>query len=127
MARITYEGIRDRSMMDESVCWGLHNATRELRDQWLRKRARLSDGSRLGKRSAAAAGMDDTDDRFPRDAIVCGDDEGAGSLNWVPYVHYRVLNWIECCLLNWNRVKYLVEENILKRFSYSRRRETWCG
>lgn len=79
MARITNEGIRDRGMTDESVCWGLHNATRELRDQWLRKRARFSDGSQLGKGSAASAGMDDTDDRFPRDAIVCGDGECAGS------------------------------------------------
>ncbi|OJJ81701.1 uncharacterized protein ASPGLDRAFT_94019, partial [Aspergillus glaucus CBS 516.65] len=32
MARITYEGMRDGDMTDKSVCQGLHNATRVLRD-----------------------------------------------------------------------------------------------
>jgi CHAT domain-containing protein len=35
VARITYEGIRDGRMTDESVCLGLHNATRKLRNDWL--------------------------------------------------------------------------------------------
>lgn len=33
IARIAYEGIRDGGMTDKSVCRGLHNATRQLRDR----------------------------------------------------------------------------------------------
>ncbi|KAH7230721.1 CHAT domain-containing protein [Fusarium solani] len=35
MARITYEGMRDGQMDDESVCRGLHTAIRRLRDRWV--------------------------------------------------------------------------------------------
>ncbi|KAH6879831.1 hypothetical protein B0T10DRAFT_366784, partial [Thelonectria olida] len=34
MARITYEGIRDGGMTNESVCRALHKATRRFRDRW---------------------------------------------------------------------------------------------
>lgn len=37
MARITYEKMRDKGMTDESVCLGLHCASRELRDRWCSK------------------------------------------------------------------------------------------
>ncbi|KAH7129154.1 CHAT domain-containing protein, partial [Dactylonectria macrodidyma] len=35
MAKITYQGIKDGGITDESVCWGLHNASRTLRDRWI--------------------------------------------------------------------------------------------
>ncbi|RYP14182.1 hypothetical protein DL765_006543 [Monosporascus sp. GIB2] len=35
MARGIYEGMRDGNMSDESVCLGLHNASRRLRDRWV--------------------------------------------------------------------------------------------
>ena len=37
MARMTYKGMKAEGMVDESVCRGLHNATRKLRDRWLRQ------------------------------------------------------------------------------------------
>ncbi|KAI3318869.1 hypothetical protein HD806DRAFT_526048 [Xylariaceae sp. AK1471] len=35
IARITYEGMRDGGMTDESVCKGLHMAILQLREQWM--------------------------------------------------------------------------------------------
>jgi tetratricopeptide (TPR) repeat protein len=99
MARITYEGMRDGGMTDESVCRGLHNAIRELRDRWLSTPGKARLGSRsirkvnisLVEGSRSAAGGDQRDDRLPRDVILCDDDdEGRGSLYWVPYVHFGV-------------------------------------
>ncbi|KAF4343745.1 30S ribosomal S17P protein [Fusarium beomiforme] len=37
IAKVTYEGIRDGHMTDQSVAWGLHEASRRLRDKWLDK------------------------------------------------------------------------------------------
>ncbi|EWZ80294.1 hypothetical protein NW765_011586 [Fusarium oxysporum] len=76
MARITYEGMRDGSMTDESVCEGLHNATRQLRDRWRNMLVNLV------ARSATDG------DRRPRDIIACDDE--TSPLNWVPYVHFGV-------------------------------------
>ncbi|PMD60760.1 uncharacterized protein K444DRAFT_652575 [Hyaloscypha bicolor E] len=74
MARITYEGMRDGGMTDESVCRGLHNASRELRDRWLNTPAGDKHGHRRG-------------DGLSRDIASC-DDEEPGL--WVPYVHFGV-------------------------------------
>ena len=50
MAKITYREIGDGSMTDESVCLGLHKASRELRDSWLSVQANARYRSRsLGK------------------------------------------------------------------------------
>ncbi|PCD30394.1 hypothetical protein AU210_010076 [Fusarium oxysporum f. sp. radicis-cucumerinum] len=76
MARITYEGMRDGSMTDESVCEGLHNATRQLRDRW----------RNMPMNSAARSATDG--DRRPRDIIACDDE--TSPLHWVPYVHFGV-------------------------------------
>lgn len=35
MAKATYEGIRDGGMSDDSVCRGLHMASRDLRKKYL--------------------------------------------------------------------------------------------
>ncbi|KAI1052963.1 hypothetical protein LB506_009944 [Fusarium annulatum] len=37
IAKVVYEGIKDGRMSDHSVAWGLHAASRRLRDSWLEK------------------------------------------------------------------------------------------
>ncbi|KAF7174386.1 hypothetical protein CNMCM6106_008626 [Aspergillus hiratsukae] len=106
MARVTYEGMRDGGMTDESVCRGLHNATRALRDRWLNMPAKV----RRGRGSTRKADMSMIRDmaeslstcdenqrngRLPRDVVLCDDDdyhneERYGPLHWVPYVHFGV-------------------------------------
>jgi hypothetical protein len=102
IARITYEGMRDGGMTDESVCRGLHNASRELRDRWLNTPAGDKHGRRLGKVDTQpvkgvksvkiASSLYDGDgdrrgDGLSRDIASC-DDEEPGL--WVPYVHFGV-------------------------------------
>jgi CHAT domain-containing protein len=100
MAGITYEGIRDRGMTDESVCRGLHKAARELRDRWLSMPVKAKRGSKLGREKDASLGVDEVgarsanggdqrDDRLPRDIVSCDDDDKEMGL-WVPYVHFGV-------------------------------------
>jgi tetratricopeptide (TPR) repeat protein len=99
MARITYEAMRDGGMTDESVCRGLHNATRELRDRWLNMpiKARRGRSARKADISLAedetdgrsARDGDQRDDRLPRNVVPCDDDE-TRPLHWVPYVHFGV-------------------------------------
>jgi tetratricopeptide (TPR) repeat protein len=98
MARITYEGMRDGGMTDESVCRGLHKATRELRDRWISmttnarhvsKSVRKASVPQTGDRTASDG--DQRDDRLSRDVVLCDDDdEEIGSFHWVPYVHFGV-------------------------------------
>ncbi|KAH6660538.1 CHAT domain-containing protein [Truncatella angustata] len=101
MARITYEGMRDGGLTDESVCRGLHNATRELRSRWLNgqtseDRATKTNGvSVTAEVSSTAAQSVDEDQlkqyRPVRD--IQGEEsveEGIESLPWVPYIHFGV-------------------------------------
>ncbi|PMD61249.1 uncharacterized protein K444DRAFT_611504 [Hyaloscypha bicolor E] len=98
MARVTYEGMRDGGMTDDSVCRGLHKAIRELRDQWLESSTEAEHRSRLmGKRDTLA--RDDSGsssdggqrrDDLPRDIVSCDDYEDKRPLLWVPYVHFGV-------------------------------------
>ncbi|KAF4341814.1 hypothetical protein FBEOM_4271 [Fusarium beomiforme] len=81
VARITYEAIRDGGMTDESVCQGLHKATRELRDLWLDEMDEMD-----GKSEKAVSGVR----RGMRDVIPCDDDEELAPAYWVPYVHFGV-------------------------------------
>jgi hypothetical protein len=101
MARITYEGIKDGDMDDNSVCRGLHNATRELRDRWLDLLEKAKLGNRLvrkAKGKTKARSTSNGGERLPRDADLSDEDEdeckGTESLgvpsHWVPYVHYGV-------------------------------------
>ncbi|EEU38897.1 uncharacterized protein NECHADRAFT_98227 [Fusarium vanettenii 77-13-4] len=80
MARITYEGIRDGKMTDESVCRGLHAAIRRLRDSWLDELQR--EGSN----------REDMLDMLGRDAslAIIQKFRKAPSPSWVPFVHYGV-------------------------------------
>jgi len=101
ITKITYEGIRDGGMTDESVCRGLHNATRQLRDRWLSTPVDTGRASRLIRKVNKFLGEHDSsdrsvsysdprDDRLSRDIISCDEDEAAELLHWVPYVHFWV-------------------------------------
>jgi CHAT domain-containing protein len=100
MARITYEGIRDRGMTDESVAWGLHKAARELRDRWLSMPVKAEREREFAREEHASVGVyevgahgandgDQRDARLPRDIVSCDDDDKEVGL-WVPYVHFGV-------------------------------------
>ncbi|KAF2629495.1 hypothetical protein BU25DRAFT_268013 [Macroventuria anomochaeta] len=95
MTRITYEQIRDGGMTDESVCLGLHKATKELRDRWFAKV--VSRGRELGNSAHETAvehemeaitldGTGSVSTRLPRKAALLRE----APLHWVPYVHFGV-------------------------------------
>lgn len=71
MARITYEVIRDEGMTDESVCWGLHRATRELR-------------------AKVMCAYNERNGRSSRDFDLVDTEEETESMPWVPYVHFGI-------------------------------------
>jgi tetratricopeptide (TPR) repeat protein len=103
MARMTYEGMRDGNMTDNSICLGLHNATRELRGYWLDTLAITGHGnSSIIKVDASLEGdkteswnvgvrsTDQWKNRVPRDVLCDDDEEATAPLHWVPYVHFGV-------------------------------------
>jgi tetratricopeptide (TPR) repeat protein len=119
MARITYEEMRDGEMSDGSVAFGLHRATRTLRDRWVseseqvwgsREESRAVKPSveeRLVPDDTSAEGFgDDNDqnttwesmvhdrgDRSLRDVFAAVEDDDDDSLPlplWTPYVHFGV-------------------------------------
>lgn len=61
IARITYEGMRDRGMSDESVCWSLYRASRELRDCWLSGLSKTKCGSRSSRMEDMFSASDETE------------------------------------------------------------------
>ncbi|KAI0539076.1 hypothetical protein GGR58DRAFT_525309 [Xylaria digitata] len=81
MARLTYKGIGRREMTDESVCQGPHNATRELRDRWLRMAVPTTIRHRGGSSRRRKGVLCDSDDEV---------DVFTGTMHWVPYVHFGV-------------------------------------
>ncbi|KAI3325019.1 TPR-like protein [Xylariaceae sp. AK1471] len=88
MARITYEGIRDGAMTDESVCRGLHHASRTLRDQWVEEQSESEDRSSLLEGSLSGGTSSKEPNRSPpwRDVTLLE----AGPALWVPYIHFGV-------------------------------------
>ncbi|KAK2612245.1 hypothetical protein QQS21_001671 [Conoideocrella luteorostrata] len=67
MASITYGVMKQKGMTDESVCLGLHDAARTLRDRWMTELSNM------------------------RDVVLCEDkDARAHIAHWVPYVHLGV-------------------------------------
>jgi hypothetical protein len=89
MARITYEGMRDGAMTDESVCCGLHHACRTLRDQFLEAQLENEDRSLLPEKRTVASstcceGSKKTRSWRDVDAL------DAGPALWAPYVHFGV-------------------------------------
>jgi hypothetical protein len=91
MARITYKTMAGGNMKDESVCQGLHQAARRLRDHCLnRPSVSQTEVDNLGGRHVGS-------DRLPRDIIWYDSDmdsndvyQGTRYLPWVPYVHFGV-------------------------------------
>jgi CHAT domain-containing protein len=105
MARMTYGKMKDKGMTDESVCLGLHYASRKLRDQWLNKLCkREHEGNLVSKANVKSLdnGLDGLVDRMategnvregglPRDIVLIEDDEEDTSpAHWVSYVHFGV-------------------------------------
>ncbi|KAK7213750.1 hypothetical protein V2G26_020928 [Clonostachys chloroleuca] len=98
VARRTYEVIRDTGMTDESVSLGLHEACRDLRDQWLSERANkqirmrsriLPDEQKREYRTLSR--KSESIEPSPRDIIPdSSDDEDISRrpLHWIPYVHF---------------------------------------
>ena len=97
MARITYDGMSHGGMTDESICWGLHQATREIRDRWLKAPAKTRSGSTSAREeiaswpeceagSTSARVRDERYDGLVRDFEL----DETGPANWVPYVHFGV-------------------------------------
>ncbi|ENH75579.1 hypothetical protein FOC1_g10005553 [Fusarium oxysporum f. sp. cubense race 1] len=90
IARMTYQELLESGISDESICQGLHNATRELRRRWIEKHQTLaslrtatsSDNHEAAKRSLS---------RSVRHASLIGStDNNLGSADWAPYIHYGV-------------------------------------
>ncbi|CAG9951766.1 unnamed protein product [Clonostachys rosea f. rosea IK726] len=92
IARLTYEGIRDGGMTDDSVCRGLHHASRELRDLWLissairGRRLKNEAGPLPAGDGAATEEENERGHRLGRDITL---DERAEA-HWIPYVHFGV-------------------------------------
>ena len=83
IATTTYKEIGAAGMTDDSVCLGLHIATRELRSRWMMENG-LGTGHRIreGRRGG----------RCPRKPVLYDSDEEDGvrlkPAHWVPYVHF---------------------------------------
>ncbi|KAF5243562.1 hypothetical protein FANTH_8141 [Fusarium anthophilum] len=90
MAKMTYQELLNSDISDESICRGLHNATRELRDRWIVKHE--------ARQSLEVTTAPDNNDkergsltRSVRDASLIGSMEtNLGSADWAPYIHYGV-------------------------------------
>ena len=91
------EGMKTGGLTDESVCWGLHQATRELRDHWLK----ASENSRGGRRSSgnlniASVGREmkpvsaHTGMEMHNGLLRDADMDEPGPANWVPYAHFGI-------------------------------------
>ncbi|RFN45620.1 tpr domain-containing protein [Fusarium flagelliforme] len=91
MARIIYQALKDRGLVDHAVSWGLHIATRLLRDRWIAEQF----GPPRNPRAEAVDSQDGVNqetrsgNELSRKITLCDDDDVL-FLNWVPYVHYGV-------------------------------------
>jgi tetratricopeptide (TPR) repeat protein len=93
IATVVYEEMRDGKMSDDSVCRGLHKATRAARDHWLSIASNSERSSRaiLKRESMEAADgiacpSTQGEIRLPRDIQECAESEQF----WVPYVHFGI-------------------------------------
>lgn len=104
VASLMYDVMRDKGLTDESVCLGLHLATRELRKKWLANIQENRQGAHRASRPAKNSAVSDSDDadetlsRLARDVtlIACIDEDNGDSsstgppADWIPYVHFGV-------------------------------------
>ena len=89
ISRITYEGIRDGGMTDLSVRQGLHQACRELREQWLKSSMETRGELKRFNRNKSAGR------EHARDVDLSDEEDELGPtsrapLHWVPYVHFGI-------------------------------------
>ena len=81
MAKTTYDEIIHGGMTDESVCLGLHKATRNLRNRWLqtskvkRNRKLVKNATPDKVKQKQAASRNAYDSRLPRKVNPCDSDE----------------------------------------------------
>ncbi|KAF5607456.1 30S ribosomal S17P protein [Fusarium pseudoanthophilum] len=92
MAAIIYEEILKGDMSDESVCRGVHVATKAKRDQWLDETYGAQKAINSGENKPR---LERREFDVERDIISLddGDEQGIpgvgnGPLHWVPYVHF---------------------------------------
>jgi hypothetical protein len=96
MARITYKEILGSGMTDESVCRGVHKASRWLRDKWLSSKNPRGDANSVRGNSTSFDIGSDNHDRAqpPRNIFEIDssedDYEGFGQARLAPYVHFGV-------------------------------------
>lgn len=91
MARMAYQGMIAGGMTDESVCRGLHDATRELRDRWVSSQSFDESFYRDESDVGSAVDEDIGQERGQRDLDEYDDDDsGSGPIHWAPYVHFGV-------------------------------------
>ncbi|KAF5694509.1 hypothetical protein FDENT_1121 [Fusarium denticulatum] len=75
IARTTYETMKDLGLSDDSVSWGLHRASRELRDKWVKTQKQQN-----------KKGCKDVNGR---DIVSVEEEPQVGEqLQWAPYVHF---------------------------------------
>ncbi|KAF4344217.1 30S ribosomal S17P protein [Fusarium beomiforme] len=81
VSRIVYETIKGQVFTDQSVCWSLHEATRELRDRWVN----------TSEQRLQRADPSDREGVWSRDIISCDvEEDKMEKLFWVPFVHFGV-------------------------------------
>ncbi|RBR07632.1 hypothetical protein FVER53590_28290 [Fusarium verticillioides] len=97
VARTTYETMKDLGLNDDSVGWGLHRASRELRDKWVKaqkqeRRSLARQGPALKDDSNDGDGdKKDCKDENGRDIVSVEEEPEAGEqLQWASYVHFGV-------------------------------------
>ncbi|KAH7156078.1 CHAT domain-containing protein [Dactylonectria macrodidyma] len=90
MARITYMGMKDGGMTDECVSWGLHKATRELRDLWVNTQKQIRPRNKSLRKGWS--GKDSGNVERSRDVVICSEEEPevGDQLQWAPYVHFGI-------------------------------------
>ncbi|KAF4483545.1 hypothetical protein FAGAP_11716 [Fusarium agapanthi] len=97
IARTTYKTMRDLGLSDEGVGWGLHRASRELRDKWVEAQKQMTSSLARGSPvvendiSHGVGGKENCKDENERDIVSVEEEPEVGEqLQWAPYVHFGV-------------------------------------
>ncbi|EXA51106.1 hypothetical protein FOVG_03578 [Fusarium oxysporum f. sp. pisi HDV247] len=97
IARTTHESLRDSGLSDGGVSWGLHRASKDLRDKWLEEqkqgRSSLTRGDTFLRNHNGNVVTDKKyfKDEDGRDIVGVEEEPKVGEqLRWAPYVHFGV-------------------------------------
>ncbi|TVY79667.1 putative 30S ribosomal protein S17-like protein [Fusarium oxysporum f. sp. cubense] len=97
VAKTTYESMRGSGLSDEGVSWGLHRASRELRDKWVKEqkqgRSSLTRGGTFlrNRNGNVVTEKKYFKDEDGRDIVSVEEEPEVGErLQWTPYVHFGV-------------------------------------